>query len=152
MRDQKTITDPVLGELVYVEVLDAWKGKLEDSSIRVNVDSNPAIGSNIENIKRFVEWYSENKENLNKKLVYELFNYDLIHGEDFIENAFNLTEEESEKEYRILESKVETSLKIKDISSINDNLTIGVDTGGYTGDHIIDVALNEKYDVLTMEM
>jgi len=152
MQERKTINDPVLGELVYNECFTSWYGKLDDSGIRVNVDSNPVIGSNIENIKRFIEWFAENKEHLNKKLVYELGNHDLIHGENFIENIFDLTEEESEKEFRILDSKVEASLKIVDISSLNDKLVIGVSTGGYTGDHVVDVGLNEKYEVLTMEL
>jgi len=152
MQERKTINDPVLGEFVYDEITASWSGKLDDSGLRVNVDSNPVIGSNIENIKRFIEWFSENKEHLNKKLVYELGNHDLIHGENFIENIFDLTEEESEKEFRILDSKVEASLKIVDISSLNDKLVIGVSTGGYTGDHVVDVGLNEKYEVLTMEL
>lgn len=150
MEEQKTINDAVLGELVYTELTSSWRGKIEDSGIRVSINSIPSTESNIEKIKRFIEWFPDNNEYLIKKLVYELFNHDIVQGEQFIENVFGLTEEESEKEHRLLESKVGEAIRIKDIRSRDDNLVIGITTGRYTGDHVIDATLSDKYEILTM--
>ena len=72
MDDRNLINDPVLGELVYEEQFDRWYGKINDTKIKVSINSNPDKESNIKKIKNFIEWYFLTKSFLNKKIVFEL--------------------------------------------------------------------------------
>jgi|GEM_PF-5173292 len=151
MENRKFINDPVLGKLVYKEQFDRWHGEIDASRIRISINGSPNTESNIRIIKNFIEWYSLTKNFLNKKIVFELFNHDIVQGENFIENSRSLEEKDYEKEHSILESKIEKSLRVHEINSHDNNLTVWFTTGGYTGDHAIKTALNDKYEFEYME-
>ncbi len=151
MEDREFINDPVLGELVYKEKLDRWYGEIDDSKLRVSINSRPDTESNIKIIRNFVEWYSLTRNFLNKKIVFELFNHDIVQGEFFIENSRNLAEKDYEKEHSILESKIENSLKLHEVNSYDNKLIVWFAAGEYTGGHTIKTALNEKYEVEYLE-
>ena len=150
MPDQKLINHPDLGPLIFDDKFGWWGGVIPDSEITVSIDSLPNVESNIKNIIQFINWYSTHKSLLNSKLASELFNYDLVHSENFIENALNLEEEYFEKEQSILESKIMNSLVIKDVNSLNNALFVWVSASEYTFDHWIKVTLNERYEILEM--
>jgi len=151
MDENKTIDHPIFGELLLDEKLGKWYGKPDALGFHISVDSTPSVDSNVENITRFRDWYSKNQNSLDKRLVFELFNHDIVHGENFIENAGDLDEEAYEKQHEMLESKVQSSLLINDINSFNNKLFVWISAGKYTGGHWIKVALDSEYIILKMD-
>jgi len=139
-----------LGELILVEKFGKWWGKSAALGFHISIDSQPNMESNIENIAQFIDWYSKNKKFLDERLVFEFFNHDIIHGENFIENAFDLEEDAFEKQHTILESKVQSSLFINDINSYDNKLFVWFSAGEYTGCRAAKAALDKKYEILSM--
>ena len=154
MSNQKSINHSVLGELVRVADIDWWSGSIvlaENVKVRLGINSSPSADLNIQVIEKFVGWYPENQNELLKNIGYELFNHDLIHGENFIRNVRDLADGEYEKEHKILESKVDKSIAIKDINALDGELKVCVSVGEYTGGHPIEASLSEKYKVTSLD-
>lgn len=61
------------------------------------------------------------------------------------------TDGEYEKEHKILESKVDKSIAIKDINALDGELKVCVSVGEYTGGHPIEASLSEKYKVTSLD-
>lgn len=105
MSEQKSINHSVLGKLICDTDMDRWSGGIllgENNRVRLVINSSPRLDLNILVIEKCVEWYPENQNELLKNIGYELFNHDLIHGENFIGNVRDLAEGEFEKEHKLL--------------------------------------------------
>jgi len=150
MLTPESIVHPKLGPLIFDEKREQWKGKIGKPPVRIGINSIPNAGSNIKNVLRFIDWYENNLKTINKNIVYEIFNHDMVHGEVYIENASALTSEEYEREHVILMSKVERSLVLKEIRSFDEKISVWINAGKYTGDHDIKTVFNEKYEISQM--
>ena len=155
MEKAKTMNDPVLGELTWDATMSWWVTSVNLpmlKNIDVGIEPDPDLSLHISLLIQFKNWITSNHESFIKVAVDDLFEYDLIWPENFIKNADDLSEDEFEDATELIEKDLATKLKIHALDVSDGVVSLWLDTGGYTTDHLVQTKLNEDHEIIEMTL